>query len=53
MKTILNQDDVGGLEVENSDGNWISVKPEDGAFVINIGDMMNYFSHGVIKGTSM
>ena len=35
---------------ENSDDVWIQVEPEENVFVVNIGDMMSYFSNGVIKG---
>lgn len=39
--TILAQDDVGGLQVRRkSDGEWVSVKPTLGAFIINIGDVI-------------
>lgn len=39
--TILAQDDVGGLQVlRKSDGEWVSVKPSPGAFIINVGDII-------------
>ena len=38
--TILAQDDVGGLQLLNSAGQWIAAPPIPGTFVINIGDQM-------------
>jgi isopenicillin N synthase-like dioxygenase len=54
--TLLMQHGVGGLEVENPDGEWIAVPPRDDAFVVNLGEMLqrmtgNYFvatTHRVI-----
>ena len=37
---------------KNSNGEWIQVKPEENVFVVNIGDMMSYFSNGVIKAAT-
>lgn len=47
--TILAQNDVSGLEVKRkSDGEWISVSPVPGAFIINVGDaiqvLLDFFS---------
>jgi len=39
--TILRQDDApGALQVCLPDGEWIDVRPVDGAFVINVGDLL-------------
>ena len=44
--TILRAENVpGGLEVKHRDGRWIAVGPADGAFVINIGDLMQYWTN--------
>ncbi|HEY4059561.1 MAG TPA: 2-oxoglutarate and iron-dependent oxygenase domain-containing protein [Kofleriaceae bacterium] len=48
--TLLLQDDVGGLEVK-SRGEWISVPPERGAIVCNIGDMLDRMTGGVYRST--
>lgn len=48
--TLLWQDDCGGLEVHAS-GNWVSVPPLSGAFVCNIGDMLERMSGGVFRST--
>ena len=54
--TILVQRGVAGLQAQNPDGDWIDVAPRHGAFVVNLGEMLqamtgNYFvatTHRVI-----
>ncbi|XP_074292921.1 protein LATERAL BRANCHING OXIDOREDUCTASE 1-like [Silene latifolia] len=44
--TILAQDDVGGLQVRRkSDGEWVSIKPDPAALIINIGDVIQVWSN--------
>lgn len=44
--TILSQDDVGGLEVKRkTDGEWVQVRPTPGAFIINVGDVIQVWSN--------
>ncbi|XP_021731698.1 protein DMR6-LIKE OXYGENASE 2-like [Chenopodium quinoa] len=44
--TILAQDDVGGLQVRRkSDGEWVSVRPNPGAFIVNVGDIVQVWSN--------
>ena len=43
--TILHQDSIGGLQVQDKQGNWLDATPVDGSFVINIGDMMARWSN--------
>ncbi|NIE73670.1 isopenicillin N synthase family oxygenase [Pantoea sp. Tr-811] len=38
--TILHQDNIGGLQVQNRDGDWVSAPPVDDTFVVNIGDLV-------------
>ncbi|WP_339561295.1 2OG-Fe(II) oxygenase family protein, partial [Pseudomonas sp. EA_65y_Pfl1_P113] len=47
MITILLQDNIGGLEVENAAGEWISAPPIPGAFIINLGEMVRILSNGL------
>ncbi len=47
MITILLQDDVGGLEVENAAGEWISAPPIPGTFIINLGEMVRVLTNGL------
>jgi isopenicillin N synthase-like dioxygenase len=54
--TLLVQRGVGGLQAQNPEGTWIDVPPRPGAFVVNLGEMLqamtgNYFvatTHRVI-----
>ena len=43
--TLLWQDDVGGLEVRDRSGNWVSAPPIPGTLVINIGDLLHRWSN--------
>ncbi|CAE6904876.1 isopenicillin N synthase family oxygenase [Vibrio sp. B1FLJ16] len=38
--TILSQDMVGGLQVRNRAGEWVSAPPVEDAFIVNIGDLV-------------
>jgi len=40
LLTILDLSDVGGLQVQQKEGDWVAVKPCRDAFAINIGDMI-------------
>jgi len=44
--TMLVQDDVGGLQVRNTKGEWIDAPPIPGTFVMNSGDMLHRWSNG-------
>ncbi|KAJ3408324.1 Structural maintenance of chromosomes protein 5 [Chytridiales sp. JEL 0842] len=50
--TILNQDDTtGALQVLAKSGEWINADPIPGAYVINIGDMVNVWTNNIYKST--
>jgi isopenicillin N synthase-like dioxygenase len=50
LLTILKQDDVGGLEIKTA-GGWVDAPPVDGAFVCNIGDMLERLTAGLYRST--
>ena len=49
--TLLAQDNVGGLEVQTKEGNWISAPPVEGALVVNIGDLMQRWTNDLYRST--
>jgi len=49
--TILAQREVGGLQVENLKGEWVEAPPVEGAFNINIGEMLTRWTNGKFKAT--
>lgn len=49
--TVLAQDDVGGLQIRNSAGDWIAAPPIPGAFVINIGELIERWTNGLYRAT--
>jgi isopenicillin N synthase-like dioxygenase len=49
--TLLTQDEVGGLEVGNRHGEWIAAPPIPGAYVMNVGDILQRWSNGRFAST--
>lgn len=49
--TILAQDAVGGLQVQNGAGTWIDAPYRRDTFVINVGEMMTRFTNGRFRAT--
>ena len=49
--TILAQDDIGGLQVQNAAREWVSVPPVEDTFVFNIGDFLQTFTNGRYRST--
>lgn len=50
--TLLLQDAVGGLQVRRSDGTFLDVPPLPGAFVVNLGELLEVATDGYLKATS-
>lgn len=48
---LLQQDGIGGLQVRREDGEWIDASPVPGAFVFNIGEMLEIATQGYLKAT--
>jgi isopenicillin N synthase-like dioxygenase len=48
---LLQQDEVGGLQVQREDGEWIDVSPVPDAFVFNIGEMLEIATQGYLRAT--
>lgn len=49
--TLLLQDTQGGLEVRTVQGDWIPAPPLDDTLVVNIGDMLEFWTHGIFRAT--
>jgi len=48
---LLLQDDFGGLQVEALDGTWIDAAPLPGAFVFNLGEVLEIATRGYLRAT--
>jgi len=49
--TMLQQDDVGGLEIKSKSGEWLIVPPVENSFVVNIGDSMRVWTNNRFAST--
>uniref|UniRef100_H2YQW2 Fe2OG dioxygenase domain-containing protein n=1 Tax=Ciona savignyi TaxID=51511 RepID=H2YQW2_CIOSA len=49
--TLLFQDDVGGLQVENTQNEFVDAVPIEGTVVVNIGDALESWTLGKLKST--
>ena len=49
--TILAQDEIGGLQVQTLEGEWIDVPKIEGSFVVNVGDMLSRYTNGLLRST--
>lgn len=49
--TVLCQDAVGGLQVQDINGDWIHAPPIEGTLVVNVGDLLARWTNGAYKST--
>ncbi|NIF20167.1 isopenicillin N synthase family dioxygenase [Candidatus Pantoea multigeneris] len=49
--TFLLQDDQRGLQVEVTPDNWVDALPVPGAFVVNIGELLELATNGYLRAT--
>jgi isopenicillin N synthase-like dioxygenase len=47
---LLLQDDLGGLQVQSAEGQWLDATPIPGTFVVNIGEMLEVATNGYLQG---
>ncbi len=49
--TVLCQDNVGGLEVQDVNGDWAKAPPIEGTLIVNVGDLLSRWTDGAYKST--
>ncbi|MEL7469665.1 MAG: 2OG-Fe(II) oxygenase family protein [Pseudomonadota bacterium] len=49
--TVLCQDDVGGLHVQDANGDWIEAPPIPGSLIVNVADLLARWTGGTFKST--
>lgn len=49
--TVLCQDSVGGLQVQDAAGEWIEAPPIDGTLIVNVADLLARWTGGAYKST--
>jgi isopenicillin N synthase-like dioxygenase len=49
--TVLCQDAVGGLQVEDISGEWIEAPPVEGTLIVNVADLLARWTDGAYKST--
>ena len=49
--TVLCQDNVGGLQIEDLNGEWIEAPPIPGTLIVNVGDLLERWTDGAFRST--
>ena len=50
--TVLCQDAVGGLQVEDLNGDWVHAPPIEGTLIVNVGDLLSRWTDGAYRSTA-
>ncbi|ALG85007.1 isopenicillin N synthase family dioxygenase [Gordonia phthalatica] len=51
LTLLLVEPGSAGLQVEAADGSWIDAPPLDGAFIVNIGELLEFATDGYLRAT--
>jgi len=49
--TVLGQDDVGGLQVQELNGNWVAAPPIPDTLIVNVGDLLARWTNDEYRST--
>lgn len=49
--TLLFQDSIGGLQIKSRDGTYIDAHPIKDSILVNVADLLQYWTGGVLKST--
>ena len=49
--TVLCQDSVGGLQVQDVNGTWLEAPPIEGTLIVNVADLLSRWTDGAYKST--
>lgn len=50
--TLLAQDNIGGLQVQTKEGEWLDVAPLENTLIVNIGDLMQRWTNDHYRSTA-
>ena len=51
LLTVLCQDHVGGLQIEDLNGDWVEAPPIPGTLIVNVGDLLERWTDGAFRST--
>ncbi|MDG2284236.1 MAG: 2OG-Fe(II) oxygenase family protein, partial [Alphaproteobacteria bacterium] len=49
--TVLCQDSVGGLQVQDINGDWVQAPPIESTLIVNVADLLSRWTNGAYKST--